>query len=248
MKIFDAHFHIIDKNFPLIKLNNYLPPEFTVDDYLEKARNLEIGAGALIAGSFQGFEKEYMVSALRLLGENFAGIIQIPISASDEEMLELNGEGVRGVRFNIKAGGSEKLDNLEKLAHRVFDLCGWHVELHIKSSEIGSLFDILANLPSVSIDHLGYEESGFNTLLKLVKSGVKVKASGFGRVDFDVKTVLKEINTANPDALMFGTDLPSTRAPRPFLESDIDIIRENFDENTASKILYDNAAAFYKLK
>jgi len=248
MKIFDSHFHIIDKRFPLIKLNNYLPPEFTVEDYLEKTKDINIIAGCLVAGSFQGFEKDYMVSALKQLGSYFVGTIQIPVSASDEEILELNSTGVKGVRFNIKAGGSEKLDNLEKLAIRVHELCGWHVEIHIKSSEISSLFETLASLPSVSIDHIGYTQSGFDTLLKLVERGVKIKASGFGRVDFDVKTTLTEINSVNQNALMFGTDLPSTRAPRPFQNSDIDIILENFDDDTCSKILYENAASFYKIK
>ena len=49
MKIFDTHFHIIDKQFPLIRLNNYLPPEFTVKDYLERTSGLNIKAGALVA-------------------------------------------------------------------------------------------------------------------------------------------------------------------------------------------------------
>ncbi len=248
MKIFDSHFHIIDKNFPLIRLNNYLPPEFTVDNYIDRTRDLNIRAGALVAGSFQGFEKDYLISALGQLGDNFVGIIQVPVETSDEEILKLNEAGIRGVRFNVAAGGSEKLENLEKLANRVYDLCGWHVELHIKSSEIKDLYNLLANLPSVSIDHLGYTESGFDTLLKLVEKGVKVKASGFGRVEFDVKNALIEIFAVNPDALIFGTDLPSTRAPRPFRNEDIDLIRETFDESICNKIFYENAAAFYKLK
>ena len=247
-KIFDAHFHIIDKRFPLIRLNNYIPDEFTVDEYLKRTQKLNIGGGAVIAGSFQGFEQDYLISALELLGENFVGIIQIPLGTSDEEILRLNIAGVRGVRFNVKAGGSEKLENLEKLALQVHELCGWHVELHIKSSEIAGLYDMLINLPSVSIDHLGYTKSGFDTLLKLVDRGIKVKSSGFGRMDLDIKNALKEIDSVSHDALMFGTDLPSTRAPRPFRKGDIDLIRETFDEDICNKIFYENAAAYYKLK
>ena len=240
--------HIIDKQFPLIRLNNYLPPGFTVDDYLEKTTGLNIEAGALVAGSFQGFEKDYMLSALKQLGSSFVGTIQIPATETDENILELNNAGIRGVRFNIAAGGSEKLDNLEKLALRVHELCGWHVELHIKSSDIKDMYNLLIGLPSVSIDHLGYTKSGFDTLLGLVENGVKVKASGFGRVEFDVKTALIEINSINQNALMFGTDLPSTRAPRPFQKSDIEIIFENFDEEICRNIFYENAAEFYKIK
>jgi len=248
MKIFDSHFHIIDNNFPLLKLNNYLPPNFTVEDYLKRTSGLEIIAGALVAGSFQGFEKNYMKSALKLLGKNFVGTIQLPVTASDGDIMELDKIGVRGVRFNIAAGGSEKVENLENLAHRIYELCGWHIELHIKSSDISPLYNLLKDLPSVSIDHLGYTKSGFDTLIKLVEKGVKVKASGFGRVDFDVKSALKEIVSVNQDALMFGTDLPSTRAPKPFKNEDIDLIMETFSENINEKIFYYNAASFYRLK
>ena len=35
---------------------------------------------------------------------------------------------------------------------------------------------------------------------------------------------------------MFGTDLPSTRAKRPFSEQDIELIQKHFDEETQEKI------------
>lgn len=37
---------------------------------------------------------------------------------------------------------------------------------------------------------------------------------------------------------MFGTDLPSTRAKRPFSEQDIELIQKHFDEETQEKIFY----------
>ncbi len=76
---------------------------------------------------------------------------------------------------------------------------------------------------------------------------VRIKACGFGRVDFAVPAVLKDIHAANPDALMFGTDLPSTRAPRPFEPGDIDLVAEALGEAAAQNVLWGNAAAFYRL-
>lgn len=84
------------------------------------------------------------------------------------------------------------------------------------------------------------------TLLKLVEKGVRVKATGFGRVDFDVKTALREIYAANPDALMFGSDLPSTRAPRPYCDNDYALVIEALGENGAKKVLSSNAVTFYR--
>ena len=107
--------------------------------------------------------------------------------------------------------------------------------------------DILISLPSVSIDHLGLSCKGIDLLLFLVSHDVKVKATGFGRVDCDVADVLLKIHDENPDALMFGSDLPSTRAKRPFRDSDVKLITELFNEEQSRKILYENAMNFYRV-
>jgi predicted TIM-barrel fold metal-dependent hydrolase len=104
------------------------------------------------------------------------------------------------------------------------------------------------SLPAVSIDHLGLAEEGFKTLLKLAEKGVRVKATGFGRVDFDVPTALRELYTANPQTLMFGTDLPSTRAPRPYADEDYLLVVDSLGHEAAWAVFFDNAAEFYGMK
>ncbi len=109
------------------------------------------------------------------------------------------------------------------------------------------LFDTLVALPAVSIGHLGLEKEGFKTLCKLAGRGVRIKATGFGRVDFDVPSALRELYAANPQALMFGTDLPSTRAPRPYYDSDFILVAEVLGNEAAQAIFFDNAADFYNI-
>jgi hypothetical protein len=41
-----------------------------------------------------------------------------------------------------------------------------------------------------------------------VEKGVKVKATGFGRIAFDLLPVMKKIYDNNPNYLIFGSDLP----------------------------------------
>jgi hypothetical protein len=103
-------------------------------------------------------------------------------------------------------------------------------------------------LPAVSIDHLGLSKAGFPTLLKVVEKGVRVKATGFGRVDFDVRPALVDLYAANPRALMFGTDLPSTRAPRPYQDDDYTLVLETLGEEKAADVFYKNAIEFYRPK
>lgn len=246
--VFDSHFHIIDRRFPLVPNDGYLPEDFTCADYLRRTAHLSLAGGAIVSGSFQALDQSYLIDALARLGPGFVGVSQLPATVSDAEVLRLDGLGVRAVRFNLKRGGSEKVEHLERLAQRVFELARWHVELYVDSRDLAELRPTLVRLPAVSIDHLGLSKGGFATLLSLVEKGVRVKATGFGRVDFDVKVALREICAVNPEALMFGTDLPSTRAPRPYRDQDLFLVLDALGEQQARKVLYDNAVAFYRPK
>ncbi|MEI2363373.1 amidohydrolase family protein, partial [Priestia megaterium] len=207
--------------------------------------NLDVLGGAIVSGSFQGFDQEYLVNALKQMGPTFCGVTQLPFTVTDEEIIHLHRHGVKALRFNIKRGGSEDLSKLDYFARRVYDLVGWHSELYIDSKELPEIASAIEKLPAISIDHLGLSEEGLPHLLKLVDKGIRVKATGFGRVELNVENALKYIYEANPDALMFGTDLPSTRAKRPFEYKDIELIQQLFDQQAADKILYMNAFNWY---
>ena len=219
-KYFDCHFHIIDKNFPVVPNQGFMPDAFTSENYLDRLKAVDLCGGAVVSGSFQAFDQTYLFHALKVLGPSFVGVTQVPQTVSDRDLQELDSAGVRAVRFNVRRGGSEDIHHLESMARRVHELVGWHSELYVDSADLADLFEALVSLPAVSIDHLGLSKAGFPTLLKLAEKGVRVKATGFGRVDFDVRPALTELYAANPRALMFGTDLPSTRAPRPYLDDD----------------------------
>lgn len=247
IKLFDSHLHIIDPAFPLVSNQGFLPEPFTSQDYLQQMRHYHLAGGAVVSGSFQAFDQSYLLSALKQLGPSFVGVTQLPVAVSDEHLQKLNKAGVKGVRFNLKRGGSEQVQHLDAMSRRVYETVGWHTELYIDSSELGTLVPILQHLPALSIDHLGLSGKGQKTLLKLAEKGVRVKACGFGRVDFDVSEALKNFYSANPQALMFGTDLPGTRAPRLYNDSDFFTVLDTLGEENAKKILYDNAALFYRI-
>lgn len=233
MRIFDAHFHIIDFNFPIIENQGYTPPSYIVADYQKDTVNLQIAGGAIVSGSFQGFDQAYLLKALKQLGPTFCGVTQLPNTVTDDEIVHLHNNGVRALRFNIKRGGSEDLSQLDTFARRVYDLVGWHSELYIDAKELPEIASTIEALPAISIDHLGLSEEGLPHLLKLVDKGIRVKATGFGRVELDVRHALQAIYHVNPDALMFGTDLPSTRAKRPFNNADVELIQQLFDQQVS---------------
>lgn len=245
-KLFDAHFHVIDPRFPLVPNQGYLPGRYISRDYLERMESYNLVGGVVVSGSFQAFDQDYLVNALGRLGTGFVGVTQLPSTASEEEILELDLLGVRGIRFNLRRGGSEGVQHLDSMARRVYEVAGWHTELYVDSSELAALYPLLSELPAVSIDHLGLSQAGFEQLLKLAAAGIKVKASGFGRVDFDVAQALRELYAVDPACLMFGTDLPSTRAARPYSDSDFKLVSDTLGDIGARRVFHDNAVEFYR--
>ena len=247
LPLFDAHFHVIDPRFPLVANRGFLPDRYTISDYLERMEGYDLRGGAVVSGSFQAFDQDYLIDALARLGPSYVGVTQLPVTVSDDELLELDRAGVRAIRFNLRRGGSEDVSQLDRMARRVYERLGWHVELYVDSRELEGLRSMLTALPAVAIDHLGLSAEGLPVLLDLAGHGIRVKASGFGRVDFDVASALRDFEAANPEALMFGTDLPSTRAARPYSDRDYQLVMETFGEQSARRVLCDNAMSFYRV-
>lgn len=244
--LFDCHFHILDHRFPLSENQGFAPPVFTADDYRERTRDMDVRGGVVVAASFHGFGTEHMYDALARLGPAFVGVINVPADVSDEEIRRLDAAGVRAVRFNLFRGGSATFADLDRLARRVHDLAGWHAELYADVATLGDDWAKIARLPKASIDHLGMSGGGLKTLVRLAERGVRVKATGFGRISVDPGTAMSELAAANSECLMFGSDLPSQRARRPFAATDIDLICEAVGEDLAPQVLYHNAVEFYR--
>lgn len=247
LPVFDAHLHIIDPRFPLIPNRGYLPAPFTVSDYIRATATLGVMGGAVVAGSFQGFDQDHLVAALAELGPAFVGVAQLPPEIGDAQILALDRAGVRAVRFNLHRGMQRDGAAIESLALRVHALCGWHAELYLNAKDLPDLGPLLDRLPMVVIDHLGLSRRGLPHLLRQVARGARVKATGFGRIDFDPTEAIAAIHRESPRALLFGTDLPCTRATRPFEPEDLDLIAKVLADGAAlARVLSQNALRLYR--
>jgi predicted TIM-barrel fold metal-dependent hydrolase len=255
-EVFDAHLHIIDPRFPLRANRGWLPEPFTVGDYRETVAQLpdRVIGGAVIAGSFQprSADQTHLIDAIAQLGPRFVGVASITPDVTDAAVRDLHASGVRAVRVNVRRAGRGALQGLESFAVRLHRLVGWHVEVYLDGDQLAELEPRLMRLPRLAIDHLGLPRSlgdpGFAALLRLVESGAWVKASGFGRQHTDVRRLLREVADVRPSALVFGTDLPSTRAPRPFRASDVDQLVAVLDQEAADLALRRNALELYRLR
>jgi predicted TIM-barrel fold metal-dependent hydrolase len=247
-RLFDSHCHIIDHRFPIVVNQGYTPPNFPLEDYLAMTKPLGVVAGAIVSGSFQANDQTYLMDVLPKLGAGWVGVTQIPKDYPDAEIVKLGKLGVRAVRFNVFRGRIDSVDDIVALATRAHAVAGWHSEIYADAAALGPHVDRLSKLPQLSIDHLGMTEAGVPVLLDLVAAGCKVKASGFGRVKLDVPKTLEAVAKRNPNALVFGTDIPSTRAERPFQPSDIDLVERVLGPELAQKAFWDNPLALYRVK
>jgi predicted TIM-barrel fold metal-dependent hydrolase len=246
--VFDAHFHVIDPRFPLTANDGYLPPPFAVDDYRRAMAQWPVQGGAVVSASFQGVDQTYLRAALASLGPGFVGVTHLPASVTDGQIEELSAAGVRAVRFNLVRGGSAGIGDLATLGRRVHDVAGWHVELYVDGSDLPGLVPHLKGLPLVGIDHLGLSLAGLDHVVHHVANGGFVKASGFGRLEAGVDTAaaLQRLVDANPDGVVFGSDLPGTRAARAFAPRDVELVTTALGPRLAAKVLVDNALAIYR--
>jgi len=247
-RLFDSHCHIIDHRFPIVANQGYTPPHFPLEDYLAKAKPLGVVAGAVVSGSFQADDQTYLMDILPKLGAGWVGVTQIPNDYPDAEIARLGKLGVRAVRFNVFRGRIDSVDDIVALATRCHSVAGWHSEIYADAAALAPHIGKLSKLPQICVDHLGMTEAGVPALLDLVAAGCKVKATGFGRVKLDVPKTLEAVAKKNPNALVFGTDIPSTRAARPFEPSDIDLVERVLGRELAQKAFWDNPLALYRVK
>lgn len=250
-KIFDSHFHIIDPKFELVENNGFVPAYYTVSDYLEelKAVGLEAIGGAVVSGSFQGFDQTYFEEALEQLGDNFVGVTQLPFETTDEELARLHQVGIRGVRFNLYRGFDASLEQIEELSLRCYELFGWKTEFYVNlAATSDALKDLILRLPATSIDHIGMTSVPYEKLREYMKNGVPIRLTGFGRVEYsreELSELIRVLYEMNPDGLIFGTDLPSTRAAYRFSREDIELIQEVLNEEECQKVFWKNGYEWY---
>ncbi|WP_265459826.1 amidohydrolase family protein [Enterococcus sp. HY326] len=251
MQLFDSHFHIIEPGFPIIENNGFLPGFYSVADYQTElaAIGLEAVGGAVVSGSFQGFDQSYLEAVLKKFGPNFVGITQLPPETSDAEILRLDAAGVKGIRFNLYRGAAADLKTIEKFSRRVHDLVNWRTEFYLNLDTVSAdLEAVILNLPKVSIDHLGMGKANSQRVAKFLAADVAVKVTGFGRVDYsreEIARLLPQLFAENPDRLLFGSDLPGTRARERFTLNDIKLIQDQFSVADAKKILLTNGQNWY---
>lgn len=253
LPFFDAHLHVIDPRFPLVPNLHFTPPAFSVAEYRHTAGQLLAAAGfapaggVVVSASYQSTDQLYLTSALEELGPGYVGVTMLPSDAGEAELKRLDAAGVRGLRLNlVRRVHTGELGDQLALARRARALVGWHLELHVRSVDLPRLRAVLPDADGVVVDHLGLTTAGLPALISLVDAGARVKATGYSRGDLAVESALLAIHRASPTALMAGTDLPGSRAPRTVTAADLTLLTRMFSGEDLTRVTYLNAVDLYR--
>ncbi|HEY1608354.1 MAG TPA: amidohydrolase family protein [Paraburkholderia sp.] len=222
----DAHCHVFGPGevFPYAPERSYTPPDAPFERLVQLHDLLGLSRGVIVQASCHGTDNTAMLDAIARSNGRYKGVAIVDGSVTDEQLADLDRQGVRGVRFNFVAhlGGAPDLDVFDRVVHRI-EQFGWHVVLHLDAQDILTYADRIERLqvPFV-IDHMGrvkaeagLDQRPFKQLLELMRNPLAwVKVCGPERVSAgrrpfdDAIPFARTLIEAAPDRVLWGTDWP----------------------------------------
>lgn len=233
--VIDSHCHIFDPDrFPYAPKRKYTPPPATVQDLRRFHEAIHVERTVLVQPSVYGTDNACLVNALRQLGANARGIAVIDHTFSAQQLDDLGGAGVVGVRINLEVGKDRNFNSaITRLEQTVDTLRGKPLIIQIFAAL--PILDELARRIQVQphrvvIDHFGLakaaygpEQPGMSALVGMMQSGkVFVKLSGPYQISLqkpayaDTVAIGRTLADAAPAQVIWGSDWPHTGgAERP---------------------------------
>ena len=266
----DTHVHVFENTYKLSPARGYTPPDSTLSDLKHLHNILGLDRVVFTQPSIYGTDNSAILDGINLLnGETpnrARGVVAVTMDISDEELVEFDEQGIRGIRLNMdnKGGMPIGLDKIASIADRISDL-GWHLEFLFPGKDILELMPVFTALTvPISIGHFAYQPAtagvkapGFQALLHLMELGnTWMKISGANRVSKtdlppydDVQPMAQALIKKAPDRIMWGTDWPH---PNKYVvnPNDGDLVNAFgewvFDDAMRHKIMVETPAAFYR--
>ncbi len=136
----------------------------------------------LVQPSFYRTDNSCMLDAMAHI-EDSRGVAVLPPQVTDDELDDLDDQGVRGLRVNIATLGLGPIDAMRRDIEAAARLCerhGWHVQIFVPPEAIEPLTPTLLALPVATvIDHFGLiapgpENGALRALLKLLEVGANL--------------------------------------------------------------------------
>jgi D-galactarolactone isomerase len=263
----DCHHHIYDPvRFPYAPDDVRNQPPATVAAYQTLQKRLRLTRSVIVQPSAYGLDNRCVLDTLQRLGPQARGVVVLDPLVADEDLAQMHGMGVRGVRFNLATGASKDVQSIKSLSARVHAL-GWHVQFWMSAADAVRFAAMLNQLPNdVVFDHRGHlpQPEGINhpayaVISKLIDKGKGwVKLSGLytdsqvgGPGYKDTVAVGRAFVRMAPERMVWGTDWPhpsvfSARQPWPDDAHMLSLLEEQApDESVRNRILVQNPQTLY---
>jgi len=275
----DTHVHVIGEpaKFPMSPDRDATPLPATAEQLRQMLQFLHLDRVVIVTPDVYGTDNSATLAAIRWLGQARArGVAWVADDTPSEALERLRTLGITGIRVSLNQGETSTPAVAEKRLQALFELTkryDWHLEAAMPPEVVAALAGTLTAAPVPVVLHTfgwvegGIQQSGFDAVLALVKSGrIYVKLSEPYRLskegpDYpDLAPVAHALVAANPDRLLWGSGWPylSGRAPgrtkddpAPPLPVDAGQLLNAFsrwvpDGPTRHKILVDNPARLYR--
>ena len=183
-----------------------------------------------VSVSVYGNDNRSIVDAMQHFGPQCRAVVTLDLENVTEEQLdEMHGFGVRGVRLNFKSKGeTPSRQVLQAILLRVAGFIrsrGWFIQLYLGLSQVQLIADLIPTLGvRVVLDHMASpdpgssaaSQDGYAELLQLLQDGlVFVKISGTYRFAElpDLDEFARELIRAGPRNTVWASDWPHTGGP-----------------------------------
>jgi 2-pyrone-4,6-dicarboxylate lactonase len=212
----DTHCHVFgpQAEFPFAPERKYTPCDGGKEDLFALRDHLGVSRNVIVQATCHGADNSAMVDAVRAADGRARGIATVRPDVTDRELRDLDGAGVRGVRFNFlrRLVDTSPKEDLVTIAEKVAPL-GWHVVLYFESADLPELEGFFGSLPTpVVIDHMGRPDvtrpvdgPEFSRFLRFVHDNdVWVKVSCPERLSVGGPAALNGERNAYTDVVPFG--------------------------------------------
>jgi 2-pyrone-4,6-dicarboxylate lactonase len=203
----DAHNHVFgpEAKFPFAPKRKYTPCDAPKEKLFALHQFLGFERAVIVQATCHDTDNRALVDALVTSNGKAKGIAFVDESFSDEQLKQLDRDGVKGVRFNFikRLVDSTPKDVMQRIAARIAKL-GWHVVIYFEHADLDEMGPFLKSLPTALVfDHMACPN---------VKEGVGGKH--FQNWLDDVAPFARAIVERFPDRVIWGTDWPHPNMPK----------------------------------
>jgi 2-pyrone-4,6-dicarboxylate lactonase len=231
----DCHVHVVGppERYPMLDERQYTPPTASVTQLRAHLSGQGLKRVVLIQPSFYGTDNQCLIDSLGALQDFARGVAVIAPETSDEQILTLHQQGVRGLRINVESshqGDAQPLALLPYWSKRLAALnllSRWHIQVFTSCANIVRYRAEIAScgatvvldhfaLLSLDADWAGEQEKQVLTLLQQGKVWIKLSAAyRIGALQSShtdkLSRLAKTLWNTNADRLVWGSDWPHTQ-------------------------------------